>query len=57
MKIQGLQDVDLDFGWTNKINIKIDKDCYLSSSTKFTPGTVIGNNIIVGLGSIVTKKI
>lgn len=37
-------------------NINIGKRCYLSSAVRFAPGSSVGDNCIVGLGSIVTKK-
>jgi len=43
-------------GWVNKNSISIGKNCYLGSAVKFIPGTKIGDNIIVGLGSVVTKE-
>lgn len=40
----------------NDRNIKIGKCCYVGSAVRFTPGSNIGNNVLVGLGSTVTKK-
>lgn len=37
-------------------NIFIGKNCYIGSAVRFAPGSSIGNNSIVGLGSIITKK-
>jgi acetyltransferase-like isoleucine patch superfamily enzyme len=37
-------------------NISIGMDCYLGSAVRFAPGASIGNNALVGLGSVVTKK-
>jgi len=37
-------------------NIHIGEHCYIGSAVRFAPGSSIGNNIIVGLGSIVTGK-
>ncbi len=36
--------------------ISIGKDCYIGSGVKFAPGVVIGNNNLIGLGSILTQK-
>lgn len=37
-------------------DIRIKDNCYIGSAVRFSPGSSIGNNSIVGLGSIVTKK-
>ena len=37
-------------------NICIGSDCYLSSAVRFAPGSSIGDNVIVAMGSVVTKK-
>ena len=37
-------------------NITIGEHCYLGSAIRFAPGSSIGDNCIVGLGSIVTKR-
>lgn len=37
-------------------NIIIGNSCYVGSAVRFTPGSSIGNNVLVGLGSTVTKK-
>ncbi len=37
-------------------NINIGECCYLGSAVRFSPGSSVGNNCIVGLGSVVTKK-
>jgi len=42
-------------GVTNR-NIIIGERCYIGSAVRFAPGSSIGNNTIVGLGSVVTKN-
>jgi acetyltransferase-like isoleucine patch superfamily enzyme len=37
-------------------DIQIGRDCYLGSAVRFAPGSGIGNNVIVALGSVVTEK-
>lgn len=37
-------------------NILIGENCYIGSAVRFAPGSSIGDNSLVGLGSIVTKK-
>ena len=37
-------------------NIFIGENCYVGSAVRFAPGSSIGNNSIVGLGSVITKK-
>ncbi len=37
-------------------NVHIGRDCYLGSAVRFAPGTAIGDNVIVALGSVVAKK-
>lgn len=36
-------------------NITIGQQCYIGSAALFSPGSSIGNNTIIGLGSVVTK--
>lgn len=43
-------------GRAKKHSISIGKNCYLGSAVKFIPGTKIGDNTLVGVGSIVTKE-
>lgn len=47
--------------WTHGIgikkNIEIGEICYVGSASRFAPGSKIGNNILVGMGSVVTKRI
>tara|TARA_R110001599_G_scaffold199274_1_gene396050 strand:- start:2000 stop:2647 length:648 start_codon:yes stop_codon:yes gene_type:complete len=38
-------------------NINIGEHCYIGSAVRFAPGSLVGDNCIVGLGSIATKKI
>ena len=37
-------------------NIRIGRECYLGSAARFAPGSGVGDNVIVGMGSVVTKK-
>lgn len=48
--------------WTHGVNVSnrnihIGKSCYIGSSVRFAPGSGVGDNVIVGIGSVVTKKI
>jgi len=36
-------------------NIQIGRHCYIGSAVRFAPGSSIGDNTIVGIGSVVTK--
>ncbi len=38
-------------------DIEIGNDCYIGSAVRFCPGSSIGNNVLVGIGSVVSKKI
>lgn len=37
-------------------DIHIGRDCYIGSAVRFAPGAVVGDNVIVAMGSVVTKK-
>ncbi len=37
-------------------DIQIGRDCYIGSAARFAPGVVVGNHVIVAMGSVVTKK-
>ena len=37
-------------------DIQIGRDCYIGSAVRFAPGSGIGDNVIVAMGSVVTKK-
>ena len=37
-------------------DIRIGSDCYLGSAVRFAPGAGVGDNVIVAMGSVVTKK-
>lgn len=37
-------------------DIIIGENCYIGSAVRFSPGSGIGNNVLVGLGSVITKK-
>ena len=43
-------------GITTDKSIKIGKNSYIGSATRFIPGVKIGDNVFVGVGSVVTKK-
>lgn len=48
--------------WTHGVNVtdrdvSIGKKCYIGSATRFAPGSGVGDNIIVGIGSVVTKRV
>ena len=38
-------------------DITIGDDCFLGSAVRFAPGTGIGSRVILGMGSVVTKRI
>jgi len=45
--------------WTHGVgvrerNIEIGSDCYLGSAVRFAPGSSIGNNVVVAMGSVVS---
>lgn len=47
--------------WTHGVgvvdrDIAIGKDCYIGSAVRFAPGVQIGDNVLVGIGSVVTNK-
>jgi acetyltransferase-like isoleucine patch superfamily enzyme len=37
-------------------NVTIGEHCYIGSAVRFAPGSSVGDNCIVGLGSVVTKS-
>jgi acetyltransferase-like isoleucine patch superfamily enzyme len=37
-------------------NISIGERCYIGSAVRFSPGSSVGDNTVVGLGSVVTKE-
>jgi acetyltransferase-like isoleucine patch superfamily enzyme len=37
-------------------DIQIGHDCYIGSAVRFAPGSGIGDNVIVAMGSVATKK-
>ncbi len=48
--------------WTHGVNvadrnISIGEKCYIGSAAKFAPGSGVGDHVIVGIGSVVTKRI
>jgi len=40
----------------NDRDIRIGRDCYIGSAVRFAPGSAVGDNVIVAMGSVVTKK-
>ena len=38
-------------------NVTIGDDCYIGSAVRFAPGSGVADNVIVSLGSVVTKRI
>lgn len=44
-------------GWEYDAPITIGDDCWLGGSVIVLPGVTIGDNVIVGAGSIVTKDL
>jgi acetyltransferase-like isoleucine patch superfamily enzyme len=38
-------------------DVRIGRDCYLGSAVRFAPGSSVEDNVIVAMGSVVTKKI
>lgn len=47
--------------WTHGVgvrdqDIEIGNDCYLGSAVRFAPGALIGNNVLVAMGSVVSGK-
>lgn len=38
-------------------NIEIGSDCYLGSAVRFAPGSAIGNNVLVAMGSVVSGEL
>jgi acetyltransferase-like isoleucine patch superfamily enzyme len=48
--------------WTHGIdvidrNISIGRNCYIGSAVRFAPGSGVADNVVVGLGSVVTSRI
>ena len=48
--------------WTHGVNVSdrnidIGKNSYIGSAVRFAPGSGVGDNVIVGIGSVVTKVI
>lgn len=37
-------------------DVRIGPDCYIGSAVRFAPGSAVGENVIVAMGSVVTKK-
>jgi acetyltransferase-like isoleucine patch superfamily enzyme len=37
-------------------DIRVGRECYVGSAVRFVPGSEIGDNMIVAMGSVVTKK-
>lgn len=48
--------------WTHGVgatdrDISIGEHCYIGSAARFAPGSSIADNVVVGIGSVVTKRI
>lgn len=48
--------------WTHGVNvtdrnISIGEKCYIGSAVRFAPGSGVGDNVIVGIGSVITKRV
>jgi len=48
--------------WTHGVgvterNIEVGKDCYLGSAVRFAPGSSVGDNVLVAMGSVVSGAI
>jgi acetyltransferase-like isoleucine patch superfamily enzyme len=48
--------------WTHGVNVSdrnvsIGNRCYVGSAVRFAPGSGVGDNVVVGIGSVVTKRI
>ncbi len=48
--------------WTHGVgvrdrDIEIGSDCYLGSAVRFAPGSAIGDNVLVAMGSVVSGKL
>lgn len=37
-------------------NILIEENCYIGSAVRFIPGSSVGKNNLIGMGSVITKK-
>jgi acetyltransferase-like isoleucine patch superfamily enzyme len=37
-------------------DVKIGADCYIGSAVRFSPGSSIGDNVIVAMGSVVSSQ-
>ena len=37
-------------------DVRIGHNCYIGSAVRFAPGSAVGDNVIVAMGSVVTKK-
>lgn len=45
-----------DFKWIKDNPIKIGKRCWIGANAVILPGVILGNEVIVGAGAIVTKS-
>jgi acetyltransferase-like isoleucine patch superfamily enzyme len=48
--------------WTHGVdvsdrNVSIGRSCYVGSAVRFAPGSGVGDNVVVGIGSVVTRRI
>ena len=37
-------------------DVSIGEDCYLGSAVRFSPGSAVGNHVVVAMGSVVSRK-
>ena len=44
-------------GWVQEKPIQIGSDCWIGTNAVILPGVTIGNKVIIGAGSIVTKDV
>lgn len=55
--ITGTHDIDNDFDTVISKPITIGKNCWITTNCTLLPGITIGDNVIIGAGSVVSKDI
>lgn len=45
-----------DKGWESNSPVEIGEDCWIGANACIMPGVILGDRVIVGAGSVVTKK-